>query len=168
LLGCYSEQKKARRVSISGPRPCMEATFGSLQANQRRCAKSWRGDEAAFDEPILRPYRQLSSENLCGGMCIGEETDEDLSNRTFRTTDNNNNFSNRSNRSSCLISNRSNRNRFIPPGFQQPEQQPKLLPNNNNNNINRRLKQQQHPQPNNPCPVQFSCRTKEITGSGRG
>ena len=129
----YTE-KKARRVSIGGPRPCMEATYGSIQTNmdgtihqQRRVslggtttarperANSWLGDEAAFDEPILRPYRQLSSENLCDDMCIGEETDEDLSIRTFRTADNNNSFSNRSNRSFLPdFSNRSNRSSFVP------------------------------------------------------
>ena len=125
----YTE-KKSRRISIGGPRPCMEATFGSMQANmdgpiqQRRRvslggttarperANSWLGDEAAFDEPILRPYRQLSSENLCDDMCIGEETDEDLSIRTLRTADNNNSFSNRSFLPN--FSNRSNRSSFVP------------------------------------------------------
>jgi len=72
----------------------------------------------SHDGPILRPYRQLSSEHLCIQDCIGEETDEDLSNRSMlRSADR----SNRSNRSSFRTidnadlssrSNRSNRSGF--------------------------------------------------------
>merc|ERR1719162_656526 len=72
-----------RRVSIGGTRPCMEQSSGSLNFSH--------------DGPILRPYRQLSSKELCIQDCIGEETDEDLSNRSMlRSADR----SNRSNRSS--------------------------------------------------------------------
>jgi len=72
-----------RRVSIGGTRPCMEQSTGSLNFSH--------------DGPILRPYRQLSLADLCIQDCIGEETDEDLSNRSMlRSADR----SNRSNRSS--------------------------------------------------------------------
>merc|ERR1719162_204631 len=90
-----------RRVSIGGTRPCMEQSSGSLNFSH--------------DGPILRPYRQLSSKELCIQDCIGEETDEDLSNRSMlRSADR----SNRSNRSSFRtidnadLSSRSNRSGF--------------------------------------------------------
>jgi hypothetical protein len=76
--------------------------------------------EGAFDGPILRPYRQLSSDDLGIDNCIGEESEEDLSNRTSRSTiaDRSNrsnrsvipDFSNHSHRSTIAdLSNRSNR-----------------------------------------------------------
>lgn len=113
-----------RRVSLEGTtRPCMERSNSWMDnfadnapVTRRRTSLGTRpsmdgsaDDLMAFDRPLLRPYRQLSSEDLC----IGEETDEDLSNRSMlRTTD----ASNRSNRSafrSTDASNRSNRSAFL-------------------------------------------------------
>jgi len=112
-----------QRVALEGTtRPCMERSNSWLETpadkapiTRRRTSLGTRPsmdgsavELAAFDRPLLRPYRQLSSEDLC----IGEETDEDLSNRSMlRTTD----ASNRSNRSAfrCTdASNRSNHSAF--------------------------------------------------------
>eukprot|EP00531_Pseudo-nitzschia_arenysensis_P007713 CAMPEP_0116142158 /NCGR_PEP_ID=MMETSP0329-20121206/14758_1 /TAXON_ID=697910 /ORGANISM="Pseudo-nitzschia arenysensis, Strain B593" /LENGTH=460 /DNA_ID=CAMNT_0003637373 /DNA_START=155 /DNA_END=1533 /DNA_ORIENTATION=+ len=115
--------QKPRRGSISGPRPCMESTLGSVRdAPLRR--RSLGGSRPCMehitgfgDGPILRPYRQLSADDLCVDMgCIGEETDEDLrSNRSNRSCLIHGDFSNRSNRTSLVheFSNRSNRTSLI-------------------------------------------------------
>ncbi len=115
--------QKPRRVSISGPRPCMESTLGTVRdAPVRR--RSLGGSRPCMehitgfgDGPILRPYRQLSSDDLCIDMgCIGEETDEDLrSNRSNRSSLIHCDFSNRSNRTGLVreFSTRSNRSNLV-------------------------------------------------------
>ncbi len=112
-----TQDQKPRRVSISGPRPCMESSLATRNAPIRRrsfgtirpCMENTNGDR-----PILRPYRQLSSDDLCVDMgCIGEETDEDLrssrSNRSCLTSAVD--FSNRSNRTGVVDFSVRSRNR---------------------------------------------------------
>mmetsp|Transcript_11931 Transcript_11931/g.28301 ORF Transcript_11931/g.28301 Transcript_11931/m.28301 type:complete len:582 (-) Transcript_11931:140-1885(-) len=119
----------SRGETLGDTRPCMDASTHSAPITRRRtslngsrpCMDGYADEVPTFDRPALRPYRQLSSEDLC----IGEETEEDLSNRSMlRTTD----ASNRSNRSSFNVnsddrsirsmrqsadaSNRSNRSAF--------------------------------------------------------
>ena len=110
------------RRSVSLTRPCMEpsrTTSVDSAPSQRRVSlggtRPCMGDTSpAGDAPILRPYRQLSSEHLSiDFLDIEEETEEDLSHRSRRTAD----LSNRSNRtcfrnSAKEFSNRSNRTPF--------------------------------------------------------
>lgn len=123
LFDDSDEPQKPRRCSLSGPRPCMESTLGSGRDAPIRRRRSLGGtrpcmeNTSSYDGPILRPYRQLSSDEMCIDMgCIGEETDEDLrSNRSNRSCLIHGDVSNRSNRS-CLVhefSNRSNRTALI-------------------------------------------------------
>ncbi len=122
LFDDSEEPQKPRRCSLSGPRPCMESTLGSgrdAPIMRRRSLGGTRPcmeNTSSYDGPILRPYRQLSSDDLCIDMgCIGEETDEDLrsnrSNRSCLIHD----FSNRSNRTALVheFSSRSNRSNLV-------------------------------------------------------
>lgn len=112
------DDEKPRRGSISGPRPCMESSLAGRDVPLRRRSsfgsiRSCMMENTQCDRPILRPYRQLSSEDLCIDLgCIGEETDEDLkssrSNRSCLTSVVD--FSSRTNRTSAVdFSTRSNR-----------------------------------------------------------
>ena len=123
------DPQRSQGMSFGTTRPCMDNSNHSAPIIRRRtsltgtrpCMDGYADEPTAFDRPALRPYRQLSSEDLC----IGEETEEDLSNRSMlRTGDasnrsnrsafNNNSDdpSNRSMRRTADSSNRSNRSAF--------------------------------------------------------
>ena len=99
------DPEKPRRYTNSEPRPFMKSTLhgqdAPLQRRSQGLTRPCMENSMSSDGPILRPYRQLSSEEFCIDMaCIGEETDEDLrSNRSNRTSKVD--FSNRSNHT-CL------------------------------------------------------------------
>ena len=90
LAAGFGGQQRNRTIGTS--RPFMEITSGLRDSCRRApwrgsigrpCMDRYGGEAMAIsDRPILRPYRQLSSDALC----IGEDTDEDLSNRSHRST----------------------------------------------------------------------------------